>query len=808
MVALRWLPVLLLLATVWSQDGLVAGNEDTCYNCEADHRRLASAMGQAGAYDLRQGVMGTVPDLNAAYSGGPFATFAHGSLGTVGPPVPNAVDYTIIGDKNKDQLFHLRANLEIPDDGEMNAQIYVPDDFTVRDIEVNVRGLYHEHAGDLRLRLQHVVEEHSQPDMGIPDPNVTQDLPNVTRNLESLNYAECILVDQRQGNKFYGTPDAHPHPNIPSFSPGANYQEPNLVRGLGYNYVFSDTESPNLALQKPTKQSSTKFGGESSRAVDGTTNGHYAKLSVTHTAGHKTHQVTPGNPSRAEDPEPWWQVDLGSTQPIGSLRIWNRIQEDNVDEVQQIRTHSASALAGTFQVSFNFSGVVQTTEPIRWDAVPMIQDEDGNLMAGTPAGNAPGESMQAKLQGVVNINTVLVERTNWVATTAPNGVNAYQWLVTFISEPGDLNQMTVAATQFTSQGSFVTIETVRNGNSNVWYNYKYGMSLISGRLTPSWIMILNTDVDDMNYTAARDLAVWKQRITVDAREIAFQMPSIVNGRYIRVQLESREPDAYLSIAELQAYATQTNEVRYYRGGSPIMADTYHSEESLRENFGGIRARGLWVLSLRDYKRRRTVNTHDSRAPYDIHGRGAIDDWTLTITDTRNQTRVYYMDIAAVVKTLPTYGRLFVYNEEWRARGRQIGFVKGQGEHLAQCYGNCKDNFQVGNRLSTLIAGSMADMNFIPNNRYVVYAPNRDFLGEDTFSYTITTGAQESETTGVVVMDTRVCRNSNCLNEAFADGNYYLQNLWYRKSLQPLLSSQRGVRQAELLRTMRPSGSRL
>jgi len=312
----------------------------------------------------------------------------------------------------------------------------------------------------------------------------------------------------------------------------------------------------------------------------------------------------------------------------------------------------------------------------------------------------------------------------------------------------------------------------------------------------------------MNYTAARDMAVWKQRITVDARETPFALPSVVNGRYVRIQLESREPDAYLSIAEVQIYPVRTNELRYYRGGSPIMADTYNSEESMRENFGGIRARGLWVLSLRDNMRRRTVHTQDSRPAYDIHGRGAIDDWTLTITDTRNQTRIYYMDIAAVVKTLPTYGRLFVYNEEWKARGRQIGFVKGQGENLAQCYGNCKDSFGVGNRLSTLIAGSMASMNFIPNNRYVIYAPNRDFLGEDTFSYTIMTGSDESETTGVVVMDTRVCRNSNCLNEAFADGNYYLKNLWYRKPLEPLLTSQPGVRQAELLRTMRPSGSRL
>ena len=204
--------------------------------------------------------------------------------------------------------------------------------------------------------------------------------------------------------------------------------------------------------------------------------------------------------------------------------------------------------------------------------------------------------------------------------------------------------------------------------------------------------------------------------------------------------------------------------------------------------------------------RGSVDTKDSSG---VHGRGAIDDWTMTITDTNGTNRTYHMDISAVVKTLPTYGRLFIYNEEWKARGRQIGFVKGQGEHLGQCYGNCKDkHFGVGNRLSTLIAGSMADINVIPKNRLVVYAPNRDFLGQDTFSYTVYIGGQESQSTGAVTMSTRVCRMQDCLNEAFEDGMYYLQNLWYRKELDALLSQQRGVRQAELLRTMRPSGSRL
>jgi hypothetical protein len=775
------------------------------YDCEADRRRLTNGMGQAAAYDLRRAAGGLIPDTNPGYTGGPYQEKTFGSRGTVGSVIPQAVDYSLIGNRNKDVLFHLRSNIEIPDDGEISPQIFVPDDIIVKTIEVNIRGLYHEHAEDLKIRLQHVVEEHSEPDVSnssMYDPAVRKEQ---TKSLESQTYAECLLVNQRQGGKFYGTPDAHPHPNRPSVVPGVNYPEPNRVRGVGYNYIFNDIDGNNLAFNKTTKQSSTKFGGVSSRAVDGITNGHYAQHSVTHTAGHKTHQVTPGNPYHDSDPQAWWQVDLGSSQTIGSMRVWNRIQETNIDEVQRIRTHSAGVLSGTFKLSFNFSGVVETTGPIRHDAVAMIRDEVKN----STGGNGPGESLQAKIQGLNNINVVSVARVPYVSLTAPADVKAYEWAITFVSEPGDLEEMKVASNGLTSEGSSISVHTVRDGNSNVWYNYKYGMSYIQGRLTPSWIMVLNEDVDDTNYTYARSKAVWERRIDVDARETGFHLPSGISGRYVRVQLESSAKDAFLSIAELQVYPHQTNEVRYYRGGSPVAAGTYSSEESLTENFGGIRARGIWILSIRDMVQRRVVNTQDSRPSYGVHGRGAIDDWTLTITDTNGTKRIYHMDISAVVKTLPTYGRLFIYNEEWKARGREIGFVKGQGQHLGQCYGNCKDkHYGVGNRLSTLIAGSMADINVIPKNRLVVYAPNRDYLGQDTFSYTVYIGSQESVSTGAVTMSTRVCRMHDCMNEAFEDGMFYLQNLWYRKEHEQLLSQQRGVRQAELLRTMRPSGSRL
>jgi hypothetical protein len=66
---------------------------------------------------------------------------------------------------------------------------------------------------------------------------------------------------------------------------------------------------PNWALGRPTTQSSTGFGGLSSRAVDGNTDGNFFDNSVSHTN---------------LDSYPYWQVDLGASRFIDEVEIWNR----------------------------------------------------------------------------------------------------------------------------------------------------------------------------------------------------------------------------------------------------------------------------------------------------------------------------------------------------------------------------------------------------------------------------------------------------------------------------------------------------
>ncbi|GMH44436.1 hypothetical protein BSKO_12388 [Bryopsis sp. KO-2023] len=69
------------------------------------------------------------------------------------------------------------------------------------------------------------------------------------------------------------------------------------------------TTETNLALKKPTMQSSTAYKGVSSRAVDGNKNPNYPKNSCTHTVNSNN---------------PWWVVNLGASYVVTRVVITNR----------------------------------------------------------------------------------------------------------------------------------------------------------------------------------------------------------------------------------------------------------------------------------------------------------------------------------------------------------------------------------------------------------------------------------------------------------------------------------------------------
>ncbi|HUG17687.1 MAG TPA: PVC-type heme-binding CxxCH protein, partial [Planctomycetaceae bacterium] len=74
--------------------------------------------------------------------------------------------------------------------------------------------------------------------------------------------------------------------------------------------VFSNGR--NIARQRIASQSSTAFGGEAKRAIDGNTSGIYGAQGQTHT--------------QVDSRDPWWELDLGEEQPIERIIVWNRTE--------------------------------------------------------------------------------------------------------------------------------------------------------------------------------------------------------------------------------------------------------------------------------------------------------------------------------------------------------------------------------------------------------------------------------------------------------------------------------------------------
>jgi len=76
--------------------------------------------------------------------------------------------------------------------------------------------------------------------------------------------------------------------------------------------VFSS--GTNVARDGTATQSSEAWGGVASRGIDGITSGFWAD-------GGQTHTVE-------DQPETWWEVDLGAEHPIDTIALWNRLDND------------------------------------------------------------------------------------------------------------------------------------------------------------------------------------------------------------------------------------------------------------------------------------------------------------------------------------------------------------------------------------------------------------------------------------------------------------------------------------------------
>ena len=92
----------------------------------------------------------------------------------------------------------------------------------------------------------------------------------------------------------------------------------------------------NIALAGKATQETDAEGGPAEHANDGNTNGGWGYGSVTHTEGSSLN--------------PWWEIDLGSEQPVQSITIWNRTDGELLS--QRLANYNVIALDAKRQEVF------------------------------------------------------------------------------------------------------------------------------------------------------------------------------------------------------------------------------------------------------------------------------------------------------------------------------------------------------------------------------------------------------------------------------------------------------------------------
>jgi hypothetical protein len=113
--------------------------------------------------------------------------------------------------------------------------------------------------------------------------------------------ADRLIIDYRNGSR----------QTVPLTGNSGSIKALHFEAGSAHGgHVTPAPANTNLAVGKRASQSSTGYGGQPGRAVDGNLDGHYFHgNSVSHT-----------NHERGA----WWQVNLGHSYRIKSVRIMNR----------------------------------------------------------------------------------------------------------------------------------------------------------------------------------------------------------------------------------------------------------------------------------------------------------------------------------------------------------------------------------------------------------------------------------------------------------------------------------------------------
>lgn len=638
------------------------------------------------------------------------------------PGIP--VNATIDVDMGSEIFIPLQAAVPLPEPrekgGQLNWPIYISkdtfgnegvfDDIVIDQVSLTLRGLYHEWAGDLSMVISH-------------------------------GSNAVTLSSYRGGRRRLGEPVARDYARLSSAQLKRSDSNDIRLQGNGYEYSFADIEGNNLASGCNGTQSSTMSGDDTAawRATDGNIV----------SSGVATHTEV----------NPWYQLNLNDTYDISTVVLWAPDPENQINEIQIVKSVGLVTLGGWFRLSLTHNGFTEVTDIIQHNAVASIAYEDDNS---DELGTGNGESMQAKIQNLPNVGLVSVTRS------VADRTGGYEWTITFLTEHTDLEELQVETNNLTAgalrdpadQVASVEVTTVVNGTQNTFYNanMQYGVVLVS-----------DTDFGDVDLVTARSMASYVKDFDIRyrQRQINVPMPTNTRGKFVRIGLRQT---SYLSIAEVLVFSEVLYSFETFNGGSPYPVASYAPETSFVDTFGGDEIYGQWVLSITDSVQSYVSYEEVSRRREVYHGTGAISDWVLHVTP-RNRTTgevlsdsvmTFHVDLSATILTLPKYGTL--YESEAYTRGELIEAVVGMEIYTGQCAPiDCAHKFGVGNILSTDSSGSVAKANKIRQYRGVIYVPRDNFRGTDDFTFKINVGTVPDTRVGKITLNVKNCR-INCSND--------------------------------------------
>jgi hypothetical protein len=312
----------------------------------------------------------------------------------------------------------------------------------------------------------------------------------------------------------------------------------------------------NLALGKAATQSSTLAGyppDAAQSAVDGNIDGAFYDGSVTATN---------------LEANPWWQVDLGASTPIGSIIIWNR-------------TDCCGSRLSDYWV------FVSDTPFLPTDTPATLQNRTGtfashltaapNPSSVIPVGRA-GRYVRVQLSGADYLSLAEVQVFSLAAPASGNlsqGKAAAQ-SSTLPGTPG-----AAAAVDGNTDGNFYhSSVTATNLDTHAWWQVDLGASATmtsiviwnrtdccAFRLSDYWVLVSDTPFlpTDTPATLQNRAGTFAKHQT-SAPNPSVSIPTtihpcppealcpdfLVQGRYVRIQLTNAD---YLSLAEVQVFGT-------------------------------------------------------------------------------------------------------------------------------------------------------------------------------------------------------------------------------------------------------------